>query len=97
MVVSFIATILYWAIWLFTIFLWARLVLDFMRGMRPGWRPGQILMVISGVVFTITDPPMRAVRRVIRPVNLGGIALDFGWTVLMLAAILVMYFLEYFI
>lgn len=97
MVVSLIASFLYWAVWLFTIFLWARLVLDFIRGMRPSWRPGQAVMVISGVVFTVTDPPMRAIRRVIKPVNLGGISLDFGWTVLMLAAILVMYFLEYFI
>ena len=96
MVVSFIATFLYWGVWLFTIFLWARLVVDLIRSMRPGWRPGQLMLVISGVVFTVTDPPMRAVRRVIKPVSFGAVALDFGWTALMLAAIVVMYILEFF-
>lgn len=96
MVVSFIATFLYWGVWLFTIFLWARLVIDLIRSIRPGWRPGQVMLVISGVVFTVTDPPMRMVRRVIKPVSLGAVALDFGWTALMLAAIVVMYILEFF-
>lgn len=96
MILSFIAAVLYWVVWLFTIFLWVRLVLDFVRSLRPGWRPGQFLLVMSGVVFTVTDPPLSAVRRVIKPVNMGPVALDFGWTALMLAAIVVMYFLNIF-
>jgi YggT family protein len=51
--------------------------------------------VISGVVYGITDPPMTAVRRFVKPMSFGAIALDFGWTVVMLAAIVLMYIAEY--
>jgi YggT family protein len=95
MIVALVANVLYWAVWLFTVAMWSRLVLDFIRSMRPDWRPGNVILVISGITFTITDPPMRFVRRFVKPVGVGGIALDFGWTVLMLAALLVMYGLEY--
>jgi YggT family protein len=75
--------------------MWARLILDFMRAMRPGWRPPSFLLVLSGAVYTITDPPLKAVRRFVKPMSFGAIALDFGWTVVMLAAIILMYVAEY--
>jgi YggT family protein len=95
MIVSWIATVLYWAVWLFTVAMWSRLVLDFIRQMRPDWRPGNVILVISGITFAVTDPPMRFARRFIKPVGVGGVALDFAWTVLMLGALVVMYGLEY--
>jgi YggT family protein len=51
-------------------------------------------LALSGVVFAITDPPMNVVRKFIKPVSFGAIALDFGWTVVMLAAIIAMYLAE---
>jgi YggT family protein len=87
--------VLYYALLVFVIAMWARLILDFMRSMRPGWRPPSFLLVLSGAVYTITDPPLKAVRRFVKPVSFGAIALDFGWTVVMLAAIILMYVAEY--
>jgi YggT family protein len=37
------------------------------------------------IVMTITDPPLKFVRRFIKPVRIGSIALDFGWTLTLLA------------
>jgi YggT family protein len=87
--------VLYYALLIFVIAMWARLILDFMRAMRPGWRPPSFLLVLSGAVYTITDPPLKAVRRFVKPMSFGAIALDFGWTVVMLAAIILMYVAEY--
>ena len=87
--------VLYYALLVFVIAMWARLILDFMRSMRPGWRPPSFLLVLSGAVYTITDPPLKAVRRFVKPVSFGAIALDFGWTVVMLATIILMYVAEY--
>lgn len=87
--------VLYYALLVFVIAMWARLILDFMRSIRPGWRPPSFLLVLSGAVYTITDPPLKAVRRFVKPVSFGAIALDFGWTVVMLAAIILMYVAEY--
>jgi YggT family protein len=93
-VIGLVGLILYYALFIFVIAMWARLVLDFIRAFKPGWRPQGIVLALSGVVFAITDPPMNVVRKFIKPVSFGAIALDFGWTVVMLAAIIAMYLAE---
>jgi YggT family protein len=30
------------------------------------------------VVYTVTDPPLKFIRRFVRPVRLGGVAIDFS-------------------
>ncbi|MEY4532263.1 MAG: hypothetical protein RI926_32 [Actinomycetota bacterium] len=94
-IVGILGVVLYYALLVFVIAMWARLILDFMRAMRPGWRPPSFLMIISGVVYGLTDPPLKSVRRFVKPMSFGAIALDFGWTVVMLGAIVAMYFAEY--
>lgn len=81
------------ALWIFTLMLWGRLVLDWMRVLKPDWRPRGALLFIAEAVFTVTDPPLRAVRKVIKPVRIGGGAIDLSWTVLLLLT----YFLSAFI
>ena len=36
------------------------------------------------IVYTVTDPPIRLFRRFIPPLRVGGIAIDFGFTLTML-------------
>jgi YggT family protein len=38
-------------------------------------------------VYTITDPPIRAVRRVIPPIRIGGARLEFSWSIVMLVCL----------
>jgi YggT family protein len=46
------------------------------------FRPTGALLVLFEVVFTVTDPPMRFLRRFIPPLRLGGIALDLSFLLL---------------
>ena len=94
---SIVANVLYWALTIFVFCMWGRLVVDFVRAVRPDWRPSSVLLVVSNAIYTITDPPIKLVRRWIRPVSFGTIALDFGWTIVLLAAIVAMYILEFFL
>ena len=86
--VSIIATIAYLALNVFIIMMWARLVLDLARTFAREWRPRGALLVLAEIVFTVTDPPVKLVRRVIPPLRIGGIALDFAWTIVLLACLL---------
>jgi len=86
--VSIIATIVYLALNVFIIMMWARLVLDLARTFAREWRPRGALLVLAEVVFTVTDPPIKLVRRAIPPLRVGGIALDFAWTIVLLACLL---------
>ena len=69
------------ALTVYLIALWARFVLDLVRSFGRGWRPGPVLVVFVEAVYTVTDPPIRFFRRIIPPLRLGTIALDFGWTI----------------
>ena len=71
--------------------MWVRLILDFVVNFNRGWRPAGFGLVLAEVVFTITDPPIKLVRRFLPPVRFGGVALDFAWTIVMLVAIVISY------
>jgi YggT family protein len=43
------------------------------------------MLVLFEVVYTLTDPPLRALRRVIPPLRIGQVAIDLGFLVLFLA------------
>jgi YggT family protein len=69
-------------LWLFFILLIARLVLDYVQMFARSWRPKGPLLVVAEVIYTITDPPLRALRKVIPPLRLGSVSLDLSFLVL---------------
>ncbi|MEY4740485.1 MAG: hypothetical protein RL402_10 [Actinomycetota bacterium] len=82
-----LGTILYWALQLFVYAMFARFIFDFIVSVNRGWRPPAILMPVVDFAFTITDPPLKFVRRFVRPVRLGVVALDLAWTIVLIAAL----------
>jgi YggT family protein len=86
--VNIIAVILYYAIGLFIVFMWARFILDIVPMLARQWRPRGLLLVAAEVVYTVTDPPVKAVRRVVPPLRAGGVVIDFSWSIILIAAII---------
>ena len=80
--------IVYAAITVFMLVMWARLIFDFVMALNRDWRPRGPGLVIAEIVFTITDPPIKLVRRVLPSLRFGQVMLDLSWTVVMLVAIL---------
>jgi YggT family protein len=89
--VVIIASILYYALSLFIVIMWARLIFDLIASFQRGWRPQGFWLVIAEFAYVVTDPPVKAVRRVVPPLRIGGISLDFGWSIVILAAIILSY------
>lgn len=75
-------------LYLFLILMFARLVLDWVQVLAREWQPRGPVLVVAEVVYSITDPPLRALRRVIPPLRIGQISLDLAFLVLMLAVFL---------
>ncbi|SDL56195.1 YggT family protein [Tessaracoccus oleiagri] len=79
-----IAFVLWWIITVYVWVLLARVVLSFVPLLVPGWTPrGLALLVVEGV-YTVTDPPINGLRRIIPPMRLGNVALDLSVLVLLL-------------
>jgi YggT family protein len=82
---SVVGDLLALVLWLFFVVLIARLVLDYVQLFSRSWRPRGVVLVLAEVVYTITDPPLRALRKRIPPLRLGGFALDLSFLVLVIA------------
>ena len=69
----------------FLVLLFARFIVDWVMVLARGWRPQGIVAAGLEVVYATTDPPLKALRRLIPPLNLGTIRLDLGFMVLLIA------------
>jgi len=67
------------------ILLIARFVLDWVQMLARHWRPRGLVLVFCEGLYSITDPPLRAVRRVIPPLRLGAVMLDLSPMILLIA------------
>ncbi|MEE1618786.1 YggT family protein [Brachybacterium sp. J153] len=80
-----VAGVLYLAVFLYMLLLLARLVIDWIRGYARDFRPTGLVLVLFEVVFTLTDPPVMFLRRLIPPLRLGPVALDLSLMLLLVA------------
>jgi YggT family protein len=70
------------ALWICLMLLIARIVLDWVQMLARSWQPKGALLVLCEIIYTVTDPPLRAIRRVLPPLRLGMVALDLSPLVL---------------
>jgi YggT family protein len=82
------------ALWLYFILLIGRLILDYIQMFARSWRPRGPVLVIAEIIYTATDPPLRALRKVIPPLRLGSINLDLSFLVLMILILVLINILE---
>lgn len=77
-----IATVAYFVVTIFMVMLFIRLVFEWIQVFSRDWRPRGLMLVIAEVVYTITDPPLKLLRKVIPPLRIGNIALDLAFLIL---------------
>ncbi|HET8594939.1 MAG TPA: YggT family protein [Intrasporangium sp.] len=71
-------------VFIFFIALIGRFVIDWVQVLSRSWQPKGPLLVVAEAIYTVTDPPLRALRKIIPSPNLGGVRLDLSFLVLML-------------
>lgn len=90
LVVQIVLRIFHVLLILYLVVLWARIILELVQAISRDWRPRGFLLVLAELVYTLTDPPIRALRRVIPPLRMGPVAIDFSVVIIMLATIILM-------
>lgn len=81
---------LYYVLFVFFLLMWARFIVDMVQVINHSWRPRGVLLVLAELTYTITDPPLKLMRRVIPPLRVGAVAFDLAWTVVLLLVIVLM-------
>lgn len=85
---TFVFSILSLVVFLFLLALILRLVFDWIQVFSRDFRPKGIVLVLAEGVYSVTDPPLRALRRVIPPLRIGAVQLDLAFTLLFLVTII---------
>jgi YggT family protein len=85
-----VSLVLYVALLVVFFAMWARFVFDWVQALNRSWRPRGLVVLAAEVSYTLTDPPIRAVRRVVPPIRLGAVQLDLAWTIVMVVIFMLM-------
>lgn len=77
-------------LWLFRLALLGRIVFDFVRVLARHWRPAGGPAVALEILYSSTDPPVKALRKIIPNVRLGGVSFDLSIIVLLVIVYILM-------
>jgi YggT family protein len=78
-----------YALFVYIVLILARLVLDWTRQFARRWRPAGIAAIGMEMVYLATDPPIRLLRRLVPPLQLGTVSLDLSVIILLIVLIAV--------
>jgi YggT family protein len=81
-----VGSIIHALLFIFIALLWIRFIVDWVQVFARSWSPHGILLVILEVVYSATDPPIKALRRVIPPIRIGNFALDLSFLLVLVGA-----------
>jgi YggT family protein len=81
---SIIGQVLYLVLYFLLLVLIIRLALSYVLQYARRWRPGRGAAASLELVWTVTDPPLHALRRVIPPLRIGTVSIDIAFLVLLL-------------
>ena len=87
---SAVLQVIHGALWVFIALMWIRFVVDWVQVFARSWTPTGFLLVVLEVVYSATDPPIKALRRVIPPLRIGTVSIDLSFIIVMIAAYLLL-------
>lgn len=82
--------VIYFALFVFWLLLIGRIIIEFIRTFARDWRPTGVVVVVLEAIFTVTDPPIKLLRRLIPSISLGGVRLDLSIMVLLFIVFVLM-------
>ena len=83
-------TVLYYVLTIYLVILIARMVISWIQMFARQWVPRGILLIIAEGIFTATDPPLKFLRRYIRPLRIGTVAIDLSFMVLFIVILVLL-------
>ena len=85
-----VASVVYFALLVFLLFLIFRLIMEYVFLLARSYRPSGIVAVVLELAYSVTDPPLKALRKVLPPLRIGQVSLDLGFIVLFIVVRILM-------
>ena len=87
--------VVYLTLYVFWVILLARLILEWVLNFSRRWQPKGGSAATLEVVWSVTDPPIRALRRVIPPLRVGTVSVDLAFLVLLAIVFVLLQYVVY--
>jgi YggT family protein len=75
---------------LYLVVLIGRMIISWVQAFARSWYPHGVILVIAETIFTLTDPPLKFLRRYIPPLRFGRVAMDLSYMVLFIVVLILL-------
>jgi len=82
--------VLVYVLYLYLVILIGRMIFSWVQAFARDWRPTGFVLVLAEVIFTLTDPPLKFLRRFIPSLRIGMVALDLSFMVLFIGVFILL-------
>jgi YggT family protein len=88
--VQYLREVLTYVLTIYLVILVGRMIFGWIQVFSRDWRPTGIVLVLAEAIFTVTDPPLKFLRRFIPPLRLGMVAMDLSFMVLFIVVLILL-------
>jgi YggT family protein len=88
--VQYLREVLTYVLTIYLVLLIGRMIFGWIQVFARDWRPTGIVLVLAEAIFTVTDPPLKFLRRFIPPLRLGMVAMDLSFMVLFIVVLILL-------
>ena len=85
-----VADVVYFALLVVLLLLIFRLIMEYVFLLARSYRPAGLVAAALELAYSVTDPPLKALRRVIPPLRIGQVSLDLGFIILFIVVRILM-------
>ena len=82
--------VLTYALTLYLVVLIGCMILSWINVFVRPWYPPRVVKLIAETIFTLTDPPLKLLRRYIPPLRLGTVSMDLSFMVLFIVVLILL-------
>ena len=87
---QYLREVLTYVLTIYLVVLIGRMIFGWIQVFAREWRPSGIILVVAEGIFTVTDPPLKFLRRFIPPLRLGMVAMDLSFMVLFIVILILL-------
>jgi YggT family protein len=88
--VQYLREVLTYVLTIYLVILIGRMIFGWVQVFAREWRPSGILLVLAEAIFTVTDPPLKFLRRFIPSLRIGMVAMDLSFMVLFIVVLILL-------
>ena len=87
---QYLRVALTYALTIYLVLLIGRMIFGWVQVFAREWRPKGIVLVLAEAIYTVTDPPLKFLRRFIPPLRIGMVAMDLSFMVLFIVVLILL-------